>query len=130
MIKRPQVSGLILCDNPRIETAPPQFALEGLFLAREYASFPTPIQSLTAYACFFDGRGEGEMRLTCTRLENEEDIYYHSRWYVFPARLPMLHYILPVRKLIFPQPGRYAFTLTFDGEPLTVRYLDVKEASR
>jgi len=127
MIKSPQVYGLTLCERIRVEKTPPLFCLDGLFLVREFQAFPSPPQSFMVYATFFDGRGEGEMKLTLTRLEGEQDIRYHTRWYVFPQQVQTLHYIQQVNNLIFDEPGRYALTLSFNKIPLTVRYLDVKE---
>ena len=130
MIKPPQAYGLILCERVRIETNPASFCLDGLFLGREFKAFPTPWFAFDVYAALFDGRGEGEMRLTCTWLEKEEDIYYHGRWYAFSRQVQTVLYTHTVRKLRFQNAGRYAFTLSFNKVPFTVRYLDVREARR
>ena len=128
MTKPPQVYGLILCEKVRIETKPPGYCLDGLFLGREFEAFPTPWLSFDVYAVLFDGRGEGEMKLTCTQLETEQDIYYYGRWYAFSRKVQTVVYAQSVKKLRFENPGRYAFTLSFDKVPISVRYLDVREA--
>jgi len=127
MIKPPQVNGLVLCDRVRVEKEPPSFNLEGIFLTREFTVFPTPIVTFDVYASFFDGRGEGLLRLLCTQLEGERDIYYYDTWWVFSRHVQTMHLVRSVKKLFFTEPGRYSFTLAFDNIPLTVRYLDVKE---
>lgn len=128
MVKAPQVSGLILCERERVETAPARFILDGLILAREFSIFPTQEQAVTIYAAFFGGRGEAELKLTCMHLESEEDVYYHKRWYAFPPGVPIVHCTIPVKRLMFPIAGRYLFTLFFDDVVLTTRILDVRQA--
>jgi hypothetical protein len=130
MNKSPRVYGLTLCDRVRVERNPPSFNLDGIFLAREFAAFPTQACNFDIYACLFDGRGEGVIDLTCTQLEGEQDIYYHRGWLAFPHSVPTVHYVRSVKGLRFRKAGRYAFTLSFDKTPLTVRYLDVKGSHR
>jgi hypothetical protein len=61
------------------------------------------------YAALFDARGEAEMRVTCTRLETEEDLYYNSKWNSFPSAGRIDLFTMFISRLEFPAPGRYAF---------------------
>jgi hypothetical protein len=126
MVKAPQVCGLVLCQGLRVDPATRLLSLEGVFLHREFRKFPTALVPFTAYAALFDGRGEGELSLTCTRLEGEQTYYSHKRWQAFAAAGQTIHMEIRIRKLWFPAPGRYALTLSFDQYPLTVRYLDIR----
>jgi len=105
-----------------------RMSLDGIFLLLRLPTFPSPPVQFTAYAALFNGRGEGEMVLTCTRLETEADVYYHKRWMGIPGGGKTIHCELRVRRLRFPKPGRYSLTLSFNGTPLTVRYLDILRA--
>jgi hypothetical protein len=124
MVKPPQVCGLILCREMTVDMVQRNVALDGLFLVLHVARFPSPVQ-FTVYTALFGGRGEGEMSLTCMHLETEADIYYHKRWLGFPDAGRTVHYEVPIRQMILPRPGRYAFTLAFNNTALTVRYLDI-----
>jgi hypothetical protein len=71
----------------------------------------------------FDGEGEGKIELVCTRLENERDIWRHQKWYTLPGRGYLSHLETKVTRCVFPASGRYRFTLHFDGQLLTERFL-------
>lgn len=126
MVKAPHVCGLILCESFKVDPPRRRISLEGLFLIREYPVFPAASGPFTVYAALFDGRGEGELCLSCTHLESEKEVYYHKKWIAFPEGGRTIHLEIPARKLNFPKPGRYSFTLLFNKEPLTVRYLDIR----
>ena len=128
MVKLPEVFGLILCEQFRVDPKTHRVSLDGLFTSLRFSLFPSlPIQ-VTAYAALFDGRGEGEMRLTCTRLETEEEFYYHSKWSSFPTHGHTTHYTMTIQRMVFPAPGRYAFTLSFDHKPLTTCFCDLRRS--
>jgi hypothetical protein len=130
MIKPPQVYGLILCEDVRVDIAPPRFCLDGLFLGREFSSFPTARLAFMVYVALFGGRGEGVMELACMELESEQDIYYHRRWVAFSEPAKTIHYMISVKKIIFPNAGRYRFPMSFDKEAFAIRYLDIRQARR
>jgi hypothetical protein len=127
MTHTPQASGLILCERVRVEPSPPTFNLDGLFLGRAYATFPVAVPAFHVYAALVDGRGEGLMELACMELESERDIYYHKKWIAFPAPARTYHYVIPVRKLILPGPGRYRLTMSFDKQLIAFRIFDVRK---
>ena len=100
--------------------------LDGLFLARAFAHFPIAVSPFRVYAALTGGRGEGLMELACMELESERDIYYHKKWIAFPESAQTNHYVIPVRKLIIPAPGRYRLTMSFDKQEIAFRIFDVK----
>ena len=125
MKKLPDVMGLVLCEGVQADAALPSLSLEHVLVSLQSSVFPPRLIRMSAYVALFDGRGEGEMRVTCTRLETERDIHYYSKWCSFPVpgRITTLEF--PMRKLKFPAPGRYAFALSYDRHPLTTSFLDV-----
>jgi hypothetical protein len=73
----------------------------------------------------FDGRGEGKLEVSVTRLETEKEIYRYSKWYHFPAPGMVIHVESKLKKLVIPAPGRYVVVLTFDEHEIARQYLDV-----
>lgn len=128
MVKSPEALGLIMCREFKVDPQSHRVSLDGLFTSLRSEVFPTLPMQMTEYSALFDGRGEGEMRLTCTHLEKEEDFFYHSRWCSFPMPGQTVHFPTIVRRMAFPAAGRYAFTLSFDGEPLTTSFVDVRRS--
>jgi hypothetical protein len=125
MVKLPEAMGLILCEDLAIEATSRRVSLRGVFISRRFSAFPAQSTRFMVYAALFDARVEAEMRLTCTRLETEEDLYYNSKWYSFPSPGRISLFTMFVGRMEFPAPGRDAWTLLFDGQPITTSYLDV-----
>src|SRR5262249_52462419 len=127
MIQTPQVIGLVLCDELQVDLAPARVSLTGVFHTRRPDAFPSAPQNVTVYTTLSDGAGEGRMRLEIIRLETGETIYTYERWFAFLAdRLLILNLEIPVRKCIFPAPGRYGVRLLFDQELAAERAFVVK----
>jgi hypothetical protein len=125
MIKLPRVIGLHLCKSLGVDTASAELSLVGIFHSLTFSVWPAPAQPFTAYALLHDGAGEGTMELVVNRLETEEDVYRQRRWFALPGRGLLIHLETRVRRCVFPAPGRYTFTLRFDGKDLAQRPLDV-----
>lgn len=128
MVKLPEVFGLVACERLHVDPHARQLSLVGVFFQLRFASFPARIRELTIYAALFDARGEGELRLTYTRLETEEDLHYNSRWSSFPEPGRVTQVALPLRELRVPAPGRYSVTLSFDHNPIGKCFFDVLRA--
>jgi hypothetical protein len=128
MTQPPQACGLILCARVRVEVFPASFNLDALFLGHSFSDFPALAPTFHIYAALFGGRGEGVMELACMELEKERDIYYHKRWIAFSGPARTIHYVVPISKLVFPTPGRYRLTMSFDKEAVAVRMVDVRES--
>jgi hypothetical protein len=125
MVKLPEVLGLIPCERFHVDAQAHRLSLVGISLSLQFPVFPARIHELIIYAALFDARGEGEMRLTYSRLETEEDLHYNSRWSSFPAPGRITQIVLPLRELVVPAPGRYSITLSFDRRPISICYFDV-----
>jgi hypothetical protein len=125
MIKLPRVIGLTLCKRLGIDTTSGEFSLVGIFQALTFSAWPSPAYPFTAYALLYDGAGEGTIELVVNRPETEADIYFYKRWIAFPGMGLPVHLEIPVRKCVFPAPGRYSLILRFDKSELTRRHLDI-----
>lgn len=126
MAKEPRVVALVLCERMDVDPAVRRLSLSGVFHVLRAATWPT-LATFTAYTALQGGRGEGTIELLVTRLETEEDVYRYRRWFAVPDPDLTVHVEIPVRRCVFPAPGRYNFSLRFDGVELTWRLLDVIE---
>jgi hypothetical protein len=126
--KPPTVCGLILCHRLEVDKDLRQMSLRDLYMVFSYPKFPTPRRHCTGYCILTDGEGEGALSLVCTQLETERDLNSVTRWYAFKESQTSMHCEMVLRQLVFPKPGRYAFTLFFDGEALATRFLDVGQS--
>lgn len=125
MIRLPRVLGLIFCERMEVDPSRAEVALVGLFHTRRFPKFPTPPQTFTVYTALYDGVGEGTIQLTAIRLETEEETYRYTRWIAFPGRQRLTQLELIARRCVFPAAGRYDLQLSFNGESLSDRLLDV-----
>jgi hypothetical protein len=131
VVQLPEVVGLVLCEGLDWHSARGKVSLSGVFQALGFRHFPTVPQDFTVYVALSGAVGEGALKLVITRLETDEEIYYYERWYSFPAdRLLVVNIELPVRRCVFESPGRYGFTLYFDGKFVTERSLLIFKVKR
>ncbi len=121
----PELVSLVLCDRIEMNPAARQYSLVGLFHSRRFASFPSPVQEFSAYAALHGGVGEGRITLVIAHAATEEEVYRFQRWTAFPGRGLISTFEAPVRKCVFPEPGRYFVTLRFEDMILTHRPLDI-----
>lgn len=129
MIQRPQVLGLQLCGRFAVDSTAPRMSLVGIFHHKWFTRFPSDPQEFIAYAALCAGRGEGTMRLETVQLEAQRIVYSYTRWSAF-ATDPFLviNGVIPVRRCVFPAPGRHAVRLLFDGEEAADRTLPIEAA--
>src|SRR5262245_61211617 len=107
MIQAPSVVGLVLCEKLDVDIVGRRLSLIGLFHSRRVATFPSPRQQFTVYAALSDAVGEGRMRLEIHSLGGAGLVYAYERWFAAPSdRLLVLHLEIPVRRCVFPAPGR------------------------
>jgi hypothetical protein len=125
MAKLPQVMGLVFCESLDLGTGPGQASLRRLFQGRGFAAFPGPPTGFVVYAALYGEKQEGKMELVATRLETEEDVYRYTKWQHVPGEGLTLQLFLPLARVVFPAPGRYAFRLLFEDQELTQRHLEV-----
>jgi hypothetical protein len=128
MLQTPEVAGLILCEQMAVVPGQGRMSLEGVFHARRFSEFPTDPQAFTVYAALTDGVGRRTLKLTVTRLETNGIIYSYRRAFAFPPdRLDHVNLEVRVKSCVFPAPGRYAVTLSFDDEAASERTLRIVE---
>ncbi len=125
MPRAPKGVSLVFCDRMQIDPSRAEMSLVGLFLARQFRTFPTPPQQFTAFTLLYGGQGEGRMVLDIKRADSEVRIYRYQRWtgFAFPDRVTMCE--IPVTRCVFSSPGRYIAELKFEGEIVSQRVLDV-----
>jgi hypothetical protein len=99
-------------------------SLTGIFNARSYTQWPSPIDPFFFYALLMGGEGDGVMEFAVVRATNEHIVYRYRRWYTVPAPDVPVHFVQRVQQCTFPSPGRYLVSLRFDDEILTQRQLD------
>jgi hypothetical protein len=120
----PHVVGLTLCNRLSFDPATAELSLVGIFNRLAFRRWPTPEVNFTAFATLFGGSGEGTIELVVSRLETEEMVYRYRRWYAAPGPGDV-HLEMRVTRCVFLAPGTHGFTLRFDGQDLTFRYLEV-----
>ncbi|HBI44325.1 MAG TPA: hypothetical protein DDY78_15960 [Planctomycetales bacterium] len=125
-MKPPRVVGLVLCKSFNIDPAVGELNLLGVFHSLAFATWPTPPRPFIAFAALHGGQGDGTIELVAMNLETEELIYRHQRWYTVPDPDLVVHLEIKVRRCRFPAPGRYGFSLRFNGEELAYHPLDVR----
>lgn len=125
MIKLPKIVGLTLCERIDVNRETGQVSLVGLVQVFHFPIFPSPAKPFTVYLALFDGVGEGTMELSIMQLATEKVIYRYQRWLAFPGRDLVVNQEIPVRRCVFPTPGRYLLTLSFDQQPVTQRTVTV-----
>src|SRR5262249_3319221 len=125
MARPPEVQGLLLCDEITCERSGAHFSFLRLMQARVFPTFPTPPQAFQAYAALYGGSGEGTIELACFRLETEEKVYRYQRWLAFSSHGLVVNLVIPVKKCVFPAPGRDDFRLFFERVELTHRFVEI-----
>jgi hypothetical protein len=125
MPKAPKGVALIFCDRMQVDTATGELSLMGIFLGRRFRSFPTPVLQFTAFTLVTGGEGEGRMVLEIKRADSEAPIYRREKWAAFAHPDLLMMQEFPVRRCLFPSPGRYIATLTFEGDIVAQTVLDI-----
>ena len=129
-MKKPNVVGMVLCKEFRVDPVRRETSLAGLFHSLHFSKFPAEITEFKVYSALHDGVGEGTMEVVICRLETEQDIARVRSWCILPGREMILNVVLTMKRCRFPAPGRYRLTLKFDHQELAVRFLDVFPSTR
>jgi hypothetical protein len=125
MAKPPRAIGPILCRDVTFVPLAATMSLVGLFNARSYAQWPSPVDPFYFYALLVGGEGEGLMELVVLSATTEQLVYRYRRWYTVPAPDLPVHFLQRIQRCVFPLPGRYLVSLGFEGVILMQRPLDV-----
>ena len=129
-MKLPRVVGLVLCRSMTFDPEAGGHTLTGVFNTLVCPSWPSPPQQFMAFAGLQGGRGEGTIELVIQRMATEQRVYRFRRWYTLPDPQLVSSLELPIRRCVFPAPGRYGVSLRFEGSELTSRTLDVRSPMR
>lgn len=124
-MKLPSVMGLVLCNELGRDPQAGKPSLRGVINSWHFSVFPTPFQRFTVYVALYDGVGEGKLELSLMRLKGEKTLYRLRQWVILPGRMMPLIVVLKVKKCVFPAAGHYLFSLSFDNQELTRRYVQV-----
>jgi hypothetical protein len=129
MLRIPNTVGLILCEQVVVAEKTRNVTLVNCLNRVRCTTFPSPPQRFVAFAVLTDGRGNATMTLAVDELDTRESVYQASWPMTFRDPLRDIRLILRLPALSFPEPGRYEFSLTADGELVahTVLQLDEEE---
>jgi hypothetical protein len=127
MAKPPRVVGPLLFRDVNLVPGTATLSLVGLFNARSYTQFPSPIDPFFFYGLLVGGEGDGLMEFVVLSAATEQMVYRYRRWYTVPAPHLPVHFLERIQRCTFPLPGRHLVSLRFDGEILTQRHLDVHQ---
>jgi hypothetical protein len=131
MVPPPLSIGLTFCHSIIIEEGTRNLTLIGSFFdfyADDFPFTPDPFYVVTSLV---GGHGEGELELTITRLETDQEVFSVHRRLSFPDRLTAVRVVFRSRDCVFSDAGAYVMTLLMDGEWVTQRRFEVsyKESS-
>ena len=125
MIPQPLSIGLTLCHSVIIEEGTRNLTLVGTFLGFSATDFPCTPAPFYVLSSLNGGHGEGELGLTVTRLETDQEVFAIHRRLSFPDRLTAVRVRFRLRNCVFPDAGAYVMTLLMDGEWVTQRRFQV-----
>jgi|SRR5579859_6866689 len=124
-MKLPQVMGMVFCEEFDVSS----FSLRRLFQGRYYRTFPASAGPFRIYAALYSGGVEGLVQCTCTRMEDEHEVFAYRIWRSLPPGT-IVQILIPIRRIRFTTPGRYEFKFLFDGSEIANRYLEVIREAR
>jgi hypothetical protein len=116
MIPPPLSVGLTLCHYVMVEERTRNVSLIGgfsRFRGREFPFTPSPFY---VYTSLTGGHETGELELTVTSLQTDEEVFALRRPLTFPDRLTKVSVLFRLNDCEFPAEGFYLMTLSMDGE--------------
>ena len=125
MIPPPLSIGLTFCHSIIIEEGTRNQTLVGTFYGFRAANFPCTPPPFYVVSSLVGGHGEGELGLTVTHLDTDEELFAIHRRISFPDRLTAVRATFRLRNCVFPDAGAYVMTLLIDGEWVTQRRFKV-----
>ncbi len=127
MVPCPVALGLTLCDQVIVEEGTRNISLIGTFSRLRGDVFPFAPPSFCVVSTLTGSQGEGEIKLTVTNLETDDEVYTLTRRVTFPDRFAELHVLFRPAELVYPAPGHYIFTLLVDDEGVAHRRVRILE---
>ena len=116
MVPTPLSVGLTLCQSRIIEERTRNLTLVGTFLGFRASDFPFTPTPFHVVSSLIGGQGEGELGLTITHLETDDELFALYRRLTFPDRLTAVRVAFRLSTCVFPEAGTYVMTLLMDGE--------------
>jgi hypothetical protein len=127
MVPPPVALALILCDQVIVEEGTKKVSLIGAFRNLQSRVFPFVPLPFCVLATLTGAQGEGEIALTVTELETDEEVASVTRRVTFPDRFAEGRVLFRLAECAFPAPGGYMFTLTVDGDWVAHRRLQIRQ---
>ena len=116
MVSTPLSIGLTLCNSLIIEEGTRNLTHVGTFAGFRAADFPFRPAPFYVLSTLIGGHGEGELGLTVTHLETDDELFALHRRLSFPDWLMEVIAVFRLGNCEFPEPGAYLMTLLMDGE--------------
>jgi hypothetical protein len=110
-----------------VEEGTKQPSLLGIFRHLSSRVFPFDPLPFSVFATLTGTEGEGEMTLSVTEVETDEEIRSLTRRIAFPDRFAEGRVHFRLTDCYLPRPGGYMFTLTVDGDWVAHRRLHVEQ---
>jgi hypothetical protein len=114
MTSQPTARGLLLCDYVLVEERTRKVSFIGAFDRLRASSYPALVQPFSVYAAMIGGQGSATLKLSVTRLDTDQEVYYREETITFPARLEVSRVHFRLTQFVFPAPGWYEFVLLVD----------------
>ena len=127
MIPRPIALGLTLCDQVIVEEGTRKVSFIGTFHRLQAPAFPFVPERFCVVAILTGSKGEGELALTVTNLQTEEEVSRSTGRITFTNRFTEVRVVLRPSECSFPTPGIYMFTLMVDDEWIAHRRILIQE---
>jgi hypothetical protein len=80
-------------------------SLVGLFNARSFTQWPSPLEPFFVYALLVGGEGDGVMEFVVMSATTEQLIYRYRRWYTIPAPDVPVQFLQRIQRCVFPAPA-------------------------
>ncbi len=117
-IQRPNAVGLLLCRLVIVEEKTRNVSLANSFQQIAVESFPSGSLPFSVFTTLSDGMGETLLKLSVSRCDTLEEIYWRSLNIRFNNPLRQLQMWWRVQSCFFPIEGKYQFMLTADDDPI------------
>jgi hypothetical protein len=128
MVPCPVALGLALCDQVIVEEGTRKASLIGTFNRLEGRAFPFVPLPFCVVTTLTGAQGEGDITLSLTQLETDEEVASLTRRVAFPDRFAEGRILFRLGDCSFPAPGAYLFTLTVDGDWVAHRRLRIGQS--
>jgi hypothetical protein len=123
-------AALLLCDLVYSDHRTGNITLLGIFTAIRPSRFPSPTRAISAYALLEGTPAEpGELVLECVEEQTGQSQFRDSQRTQIGLNGKLHIHMRFGEAFSFPRPGRYLFTLTFNGELVAEQTIILQEVS-